>query len=339
MAKLAKVAKIVGFGEAMIRLAPPNHQRIEQACSFDIEVGGAELNTLVGLARLGHETEWVSRLQDNSLGQLVLNRVREMGVGTTYVQMVDEGRQGICFFEFGAQPRASEVLYDRKSSSISLANVGSFDWYSILNGADWFHTTGITAALSDSTAAVTQLAINTAKQNKVRISFDINYRSKLWSVEKAKSTIQRLMHGVDVAFVTQSDAKAFFEFVSTDFTSDEQHIATLLLNNYSIKANFCTQRREHGQNRGEMTGSCFVDGQIVTSPTIAFDVIDRIGAGDAFASGVIHGMLSKDYQLAVNFGAAMAALKHTIPGDLPLINLQEIKNVLTGNGKTTGVNR
>src|SRR5829696_6187692 len=142
------MSDIIAFGEVMVRLAPPHFQRLEQARSLDVEIGGAELNTAVGLARLGRSAAWVSRLPDNPLGKLVANRVREAGVSDRFVQFAADGRCGLYFLEFGAAPRASSILYDRKDSSVALAQRGVFDWPAILAGAKWLHVSGITAALS-----------------------------------------------------------------------------------------------------------------------------------------------------------------------------------------------
>src|SRR5881227_2779255 len=154
---------VITFGEAMIRLSPPNFRRLEQAQSLDLQVGGAELNTAVGLARLGHSTAWVSRLTDNPLGRLIANRAREAGVDTEHVVWTKDDRVGVYFLEFGAAPRASSVLYDRKGSAIAGVKPGMVPWASVLAGAKWFHVTGITPALSGSAAEATREAMSAAR--------------------------------------------------------------------------------------------------------------------------------------------------------------------------------
>src|SRR5688572_7884465 len=171
---------VITFGEVMVRLAPPHFQRLEQARSLDVEIGGAELNTAVGLVRLGRSAAWVSRLPDNPLGKLVANRVREAGVSDRHVQYAADGRCGLYFLEFGAAPRASSILYDRKDSAIARVAADSFDWPKILLGARWFHVSGITAALGAGAAAAVGAALKAARALGVGTSIDLNYRAKLW---------------------------------------------------------------------------------------------------------------------------------------------------------------
>src|SRR5205823_1412339 len=172
---------VVTFGEAMIRLSPPNFRRLEQARSLDVQVGGAELNTAVALARLGRSSAWVSRLTGNPLGRLIANHAREAGVGTDHVVWTDEDRVGLYFLEFGAAPRASSVLYDRKGAAIANVQPGTIAWPTVFAGAKWFHVTGITPGLSASTAEVTREALQTARASGVQTSMDLNYRAKLWT--------------------------------------------------------------------------------------------------------------------------------------------------------------
>src|SRR5713101_3871007 len=172
---------VITFGEAMIRLSPPNFLRLEQAHSLDLKVGGAELNTAVGLARLGRSAAWISRLTDNPLGRLIANRAREAGVATEHVVWTSDDRVGLYFLEFGAAPRASSVLYDRKGAAIAAIQPGTVDWRAVFTGARWFHVTGITPALSAGAAETTREALQAARAASVRTSIDLNYRAKLWS--------------------------------------------------------------------------------------------------------------------------------------------------------------
>src|SRR5205807_8329754 len=172
---------VITFGEAMVRLSPPNFRRLEQARSLDVQVGGAELNTAVALARLGHSSAWVSRLTDNALGRLIANHAREAGVDTEHIVWTKEDRVGLYFMEFGAAPRASSVLYDRKNSAIAGIAPGAVDWNRVFQGAKWFHVTGITPALSSSVAAATREALEAARSAGVSTSLDLNYRVKLWT--------------------------------------------------------------------------------------------------------------------------------------------------------------
>ena len=215
---------VIAFGEVMVRLAPPHFQRIEQARAFDIEVGGAELNTAVGLARLGRSVEWVSAVPDNPLGQVVVNRVREAGVGTDFVQTT-EGRCGLYFLEFGASPRASSILYDRKDSSISRVTPGQFDWPRIFGGARWFHVTGITAALSANAAEVVAEALRVAKAAGLGTSLDLNYRGKLWTTAEAGRVMATLIGGLDLLIATEGDAEQLFGIRGANFTEIARQFA------------------------------------------------------------------------------------------------------------------
>src|SRR5438552_12158316 len=171
---------VITFGEAMIRLSPPGFRRLEQARSLDLFVGGAELNTAVGLVRLGRTAAWISRLTRNSLGRLIANHARECGVGIEHISWTDEDRVGVYFVEFGAAPRASNVLYDRRDSAAAGLQPGMMDWPAIFAGARWFHVSGITPALGTAVAETTREALKAARQAGVTVSVDLNYRSKLW---------------------------------------------------------------------------------------------------------------------------------------------------------------
>src|SRR5438270_1569624 len=171
---------VITFGEAMVRLSPPSFRRLEQARSLDVQVGGAELNTAVGRARLGRSSAWVSRLTDNALGRLVAGRARAAGVSTEHVLWTPEDRVGVYYLEFGAAPRASSVLYDRKGAAIANVQPGTVPWERVFAGAKWFHVTGITPALSAGAAETTREAMRAARAAKVGTSVDLNYRVKLW---------------------------------------------------------------------------------------------------------------------------------------------------------------
>lgn len=327
------MARIVTFGEAMIRLAPPCHLRIEQARSFDLEIGGAELNTAVGLARLGHNTYWVSALPDNPLGRLVRNRVRETGVKDADILLVPDGRCGLCFLEPGAEPRPAHVLYDRSGSSISLAPPEAFDWPTIFRNANWFHLTGITPALSVTSATNAGHAIAAARKAGARISIDLNYRSKLWTAEQAGRVMTELISRIDLLIASPEDARNLFELSGDDFPD----VARQLAKQFHIPVVATVRREETGAWRGRVSGVAVTEDRTFESPWIAYDGVDRIGVGDAFDAGLIDGILGNDLQAGVETGTAMAALKHTIPGDFPLMSRGDIQTTLTG--RTVGVRR
>src|SRR5437870_4560126 len=196
---------VITFGEAMLRLSPPNFRRLEQARSLEVFVGGAELNTAVGLARLGRSTAWISRLTQNPLGRLLGNHAREAGVSTEHVVWTEDDRVGVYFLEFGAAPRASSVLYDRKQSAMAQIRPGMVDWPAVFAGGRWFHVTGITPALSASAAEATRQAVQAARAAGVSISMDVNYRAKLWSQAEAGRWMTSAMETCDVLITTEED--------------------------------------------------------------------------------------------------------------------------------------
>src|SRR5206468_6018298 len=201
---------VITFGEAMIRLSPPNCRRLEQARSLDVQVGGAELNTAVGLARLGRSTAWVSRLTDNPLGRLIANHAREAGVSSEHVVWTKDDRVGVYFLEFGAAPRASSVLYDRKGAAIAGIKAGMVPWPKVFAGAKWFHVTGITPALSATVAEATREALQAARSAGLGTSIDLNYRVKLWTQEEAGRCMADLMQFCDVLVTTEEDTERVF---------------------------------------------------------------------------------------------------------------------------------
>src|SRR5437016_2807027 len=200
---------LVTFGEAMVRLTPPAFQRLEQAHSLEVYVGGGELNVAVAAARLGLGSRWVSRLPENALGRMIANAACEQGVDA-YIEWTADDRAGLYFAELGAAPRASSVLYDRTSSAISKVTPGNIDWASLFEGARWFHVSGITPALSESAAKVTAESLAAAKKAGLTVSYDLNYRSKLWSAPQARAVQEPLLEHVDLLITTAEDAGVVF---------------------------------------------------------------------------------------------------------------------------------
>ena len=319
---------VIAFGEVMVRLAPPHFQRLEQARSLDVEIGGAELNTAAGLVRLGRSAAWVSRLPDNPLGKLVANRIREVGVSDRFVQYDPEHRCGLYFLEFGAAPRASSILYDRKDSAIARAQRGMFDWPAVFAGARWFHVSGITAALWIGTAEVVDEAMNAARTAGLAISLDLNYRSKLWSRERAAHVMGLLIPQCDVLIASEADAEFLFGITGEDFTE----VAEGLVERFGVKTVVGTRREADLVWRNRFGAVGFSAGQTVESAWYEVEIVDRLGAGDALAAGLIHGLLDGDLKRGIDYGAALGAIKHTIPGDLPWVTKEEVEAVLQGHG-------
>lgn len=319
---------LIAFGEVMVRLAPPHFQRLEQARSLDIEIGGAELNTASGLVRLGRSAAWVSRLPDNPLGKLVANRVREIGVSDEFVQYDPDARCGLYFLEFGAAPRASSILYDRKDSAIAKVARGMFDWKAILTGARWLHVSGIAAALSTSASEVVEEAMRAAQAAGVTISVDLNYRAKLWSRERAAQVMGSLLPLCNVLIASEADAEFLFGITGGDFTD----VAEALVERFGVTTVVGTRREADLVWKNRFAAVGYSAGKIHESAWYEVEIVDRLGAGDALAAGLIHGLLDGDLKKGLDYGAALGALKHTIPGDLPWITKDEVEAVLRGQG-------
>jgi 2-dehydro-3-deoxygluconokinase len=322
------MAEIVTFGEAMIRLAPPSFRRLEQARSLDVQVGGAELNTAVGLARLGRSASWVSRLTDNPLGRLIANHAREAGVSTDNVVWTKDDRVGLYFLEFGAAPRASSVLYDRKGAAIASVAPGMVDWSKVFTGAKWFHVTGITPALSASAAATTREALEAAKKANVGTSVDLNYRVKLWSPSEAGKCMSELMGFTDYLVTTEEDIERVFGIKGKDY----EEAAALTAKRFPLKGVAITLRENPLVWKNTWTAMLWQDGKVLRTRTYEVEIVDRLGAGDSFAAGFIDGLLDGDVQLGLDRGVAMSAIKHSIPGDFAWVTRDEVESLMKGGG-------
>jgi len=294
------MSEVVTFGEAMIRLSPPHFQRLEQTSSLDVQVGGGELNVAVGVARLGLKSAWVSSLPKNPLGRLADNRARQAGVDTSNIVWASDAdsRMGLYFLEFGASPRASSVLYDRRSSALSALQPGAVDWKKALEGARWFHTSGITPALSDSAAAVTLEALKAAQQAGLTISYDLNYRGKLWSPEKAQSVQEPFMEYVDVLITTEEDTSVVFKIKAEGKTDEKgftqvsatsyQEVARRLQERFGFQAVAITLRENPLVWRNTWTAIAYAEGRFYDDVKYEVEIVDRLGGGDSFSAGFIY---------------------------------------------------
>src|SRR5438093_4951072 len=319
---------VITFGEAMIRLSPPNFLRLEQAHSLDLQVGGAELNTAVALARLGRQTAWVSRLTDNPLGRLVANRAREAGVSTEHVVWTAEDRVGLYFLEFGAAPRASSVLYDRKGSAIAGVRPGMVPWGSTFAGAKWFHVTGITPALGPGAAEATREALQAARAAGLRTSIDLNHRVKLWSNAEAGRWMTEFMQWCDVLVTTEEDTERVFGITGKDY----EDVAAQLARRFPLSAVAITLRENPLVWKNSWTAIAYREGKVYRTRSYEVEIVDRLGAGDSFAAGLIHGLLDGDLQKGVDYGTALSAMKHSIPGHFACVTREEVEAVVKRGG-------
>jgi 2-dehydro-3-deoxygluconokinase len=319
---------VITFGEAMIRLSPPNFARLEQTSSLDLQVGGAELNTAVALARLGRSAAWVSRLTNNPLGRVIAARARAAGVSTEHVVWTDDDRVGLYFLELGAAPRASSVLYDRKDAAIARIKPGMVSWSRVFAGARWFHVTGITPALSPGAAEVTREALHQARQAKVPTSIDLNYRAKLWSQAEAGRWMSEFMACCDVLITTEEDTERVFGIRGQNY----EDVARQLVLRFGLKTVAITLRENPLVWRNSWTAIAYQDNAVFKTRTYEVEIVDRLGAGDSFAAGLIHGLLDGDLQKGLDWGVAASAIKHSIPGDFAWITQGEVEGLLKGSG-------
>ena len=311
---------VVTFGEALLRLTPPSFQRIEQTTTFHGSIGGAELNTAVGLARLSMRVTWVSRLPRNPLGRLIANSAREHGVDVSHVVWSDTDRAGVYFLEEGAAPRPSSVLYDRADSACARLRPEALDWAAILAGARVFQVTGITPALSAGCRQATFEAIEAAKAAGALVSFDPNFRSKLWSVADAKQVYLAIAPHLDILFCSHEGLRDFYDIVADDAISAAQQARE----RFGLQAVVMTTREARGV-RDNTVGSIVVADRVYRDREREVEVVERLGAGDAYAAGLLFGLLTGDWDKAVAYGGAAGALKHSIPGDFPLLTEEEIR--------------
>ncbi len=320
--------EVITFGEAMVRLSPPNFRRLEQTSSLDVLVGGAELNTAAALARLGHSSAWVSRLTRNPLGRLIANHAREIGVSTDNILWTDDDRVGVYFLEFGASPRASSVLYDRKGSAIANIGPGMVNWPAVFQGSKWFHVTGITPALSPSAAEATREALQAARTARLQISIDLNYRAKLWSQAEAGRWMTDFMQSCDVLITTEEDAERVLGITG----QNHEQVAEKLLTRFPIRVAAITVRENPLVWKNTWTAVACQAGTIYRTRSYEVEIVDRLGAGDSFAAGLIHGLLEGNLQKGLDFGMAVSALKHSIPGDFAWVSREEVEALLKGGG-------
>ena len=341
--------KVVTFGEIMLRLSPPDYQRLQQARSFDVSFGGAEANVAVTLASFGIPVQFVTRLPDNELGDACLNYLRQFGIDTNNVVRGGE-RLGIYFLENGAVQRGSKVVYDRSGSAISKVESGTIDWKRILSEASWFHITGISPAISKTCAEVSLEAVRTAQKMDVGVSVDLNYRAKLWKWGRsAQEVMSELVKSAQVVIGNEEDAENVFGIQAPDVDVMAGKVDPQNYRNVAekLKAQFpniqkvaVTVRGSISANHNTWSGVLYDGERFYTAPVYDIThIVDRVGAGDAFAGGLIYGLLNyqRDLQKALNLAVATGCLKHTIQGDANIVTLSEVEKLMSGiaSGRVT----
>ncbi|AEG15208.1 sugar kinase [Desulfofundulus sp. TPOSR] len=333
-------AKVVCFGEIMLRLSTPGYQRFVQAQSFDVTYGGGEANVAVSLANFGLDACFVTKVPNNPIGQSAVNHLRRFGVNTSYIAR-GGNRLGIYFLETGASQRPSKVVYDRAHSAIAEARTEDFNWPEILAGARWFHFTGITPALSDNVAEITLVAARTAKELGLTVSCDLNYRKNLWTPEKANQVMSRLMEYVDVCIANEEDAEKVFgiKAAGSDIIkgalSDAgyQDVARQLVERFGFKYVAITLRESYSASDNGWSALLYDGKEFYKSRKYDIRIVDRVGGGDSFGGGLIYALLAgKGPEEAINFAVAASCLKHTIPGDFNMVSIDEVENLVKGDG-------
>ena len=321
------MAKFVGFGELMVRLSPCNYERFVQADRLEFDFGGAEANTAVSLANYGMNAAFVTKLPSHAIGQAVVNSLRRYGVDTSYIVRGGD-RVGIYFIEKGASQRAGVCIYDRKHSAIAEAEPEDFDWDKIFSGTDWFHFTGITPALSPNAAVICEEACKAAKAHGAVISCDLNYRSTLWLKAEAQKVMEPLLHYVDVAIFGKEDPREFF-----GIEDNTQTAAAKLADRFGFSKVAITLRENISASDNDWSAMLYDGKQWCFSKCYHLHIVDRIGGGDGFTGGLIYALLNGyDSQNAVEFGAAAAALKHSIEGDYNMVSADEVLSLANGDG-------
>lgn len=336
--------KIVTFGEIMLRLSPPGWQRFSQANSFDVVYGGGESNVAVSLANYGLNSEFITRLPNNDLGDCALMELRKRGVETRGILRGGE-RLGIYFLETGAVSRGSKVVYDRAHSAISTIQKGMIDWEKVFEDAEWFHWTGITPAISQGAADACLEAIQVANRMGVTVSTDLNYRKKLWKYGKEPSEVMPdLVAGCDVILGNEEDAEKHFGLhpegvdVTQGHSVDAQSYLSVLKQLMEMfpraKKVITTLRGSISASHNTWSGVLYDGEKLFEAPTYDIThIVDRVGGGDSFMGGLIYGLMTwpDDNQKALNFAVAASCLKHTILGDANLATIEEVEKLMGGD--------
>ena len=334
------MARVITFGELMLRLAPQNYDRFLQTEKFNATFGGGEANVAVSLANYGIDAAFVTKFPKHEIGQMAVNSLRKYGVDTSLITRGGD-RVGIYYCEKGASQRPSKVIYDRAGSAIALATKDDFDWAKIFEGVDWFHFTGITPALGDNVAETCLEAVKAAKERGITVSCDLNYRKKLWTREKAGEIMGGLMPYVDVCIANEEDASDVFGIKASDtdlYAGKVNHegykeVAKKLADRFGFKKVAITLRSSISANDNDWAAMLYDGKDYYFSKSYHMHIVDRVGGGDSFGGGLIYSQLSGfDCQKSIEFAVAASCLKHSIEGDYNLVSVQEVETLAGGDG-------
>ncbi len=338
------MSKVVAFGEIMLRLSPPGFERLFQGAALETHFGGGEANVAVSLAHFGFESHYVTRLPDNPVGDAALRALRAEGVRTEHIARGGT-RLGLYFAETGASQRPSQVVYDRAHSALAEAEPAYFAWGAIFEGAKWFHLTGITPALGAGPLACATSALERARQERVTVSFDLNYRRKLWSEAEAQRTLPGLLAFVDVLIANEEDLQTALGVPLPPPNReggelDQERYATAARDvaaRYGLDAVAITLRKSHSASHNGWSALLYdaTHETLHMSREYPLTIVDRIGAGDSFSAGLIYASLSgRDAKQSLEFAVAASALKHSIRGDFNRVSVEEVERLAQGD--TTG---
>jgi 2-dehydro-3-deoxygluconokinase len=331
----ALMGKVVCFGELLLRFTAPGRELLMQSPRLDVHVGGAEANVAVGLARLGHHCDMVSRVPDNPLGEAATGHLQRFGVGTDCVS-IGPGRMGLYFLSPGAGLRSSAIVYDRDGSSFALAEAGDFDWSRTLDGASFLHLSGITPALGMRSAAAALAAVEAAQDKGVKISFDGNYRAQLWNRWRSepRAILTELITRADILFGNHRDISLLLgrEFGGEGEERRREAALAAFEAFPKLQAIASTARHLDDADRHRVAARIDTrDAAFATDEILVSGIVDRIGSGDAFAAGVLHGLIAgHEMETTVRYGLALACLKHSLPGDASLFGQDDIDAFLAG---------
>ncbi len=333
------MARVVTFGEIMLRLAPPLYYRFFQNDQMQATFGGGEANVAVSLANFGLDSRYVTKLPLNAIGDAAINSLRYFGVDTSKIVRGGE-RVGIYYLEKGASQRGSVCVYDRKYSSVSMAEPKDFNWDEIFEGADWFHFTGITPALNPQLVDICIEACKAAKAKGAKISCDLNYRGKLWTREQAKAAMTKICKYVDVCIANEEDAADVFgiKAENTDITGGKldaegyKSVAKQLADTFSFEKVAITLRTSISANDNDWAAMLYDNKDYYFSKSYHLHIVDRVGGGDSFGAGLIYSLISgKKPQDAIEFAVAASALKHSVEGDFNRVTVSEVEKLAAGN--------
>lgn len=334
--------RIVTFGEIMMRLNPEGYNCILQADKLEISYAGGEANVAVSLANYGQDVSFVTKLPDSLLGESARNAVRHFGVDTRDI-VWGGNRLGLYFVEKGASQRASKVIYDRAGSAIAAARRSDFDWPRILEGAEWFHFTGITPALGGELPEICLDALEYCRAHNITVSCDLNYRGKLWTREKACDTMTRLVPYVDILIANEADAADVFGIVGKDSDVESGKlnkdgyisVAEQLVERFDVKMVAVTLRTSLSATDNLWAGMLYdaKTKKACFSTEYRIHIVDRVGGGDSFGGGLIYALCQgKDTQAAIDFAVAASCLKHSIEHDFNLVSVKDVESLVAGNG-------